>query len=116
MENQNIKYIIDAKYKEIDISKNINVSQGDIYQMLAYSIRYECNNIALIYPKFLGDINSNDIESEIFIDTNYGQVIIKIIKVDLEMDKKELGKILNNIFRIEKEKELTLGVSSWNIQ
>lgn len=99
-DNNIVKYIIDAKYKEVDIANNINVSQSDIYQMLAYSIRYECNNIALAYPKFLGDDNEGVIESEISIDTNNGQVVIKILKVDLEMDKKELGKILNNIFKI----------------
>jgi 5-methylcytosine-specific restriction enzyme subunit McrC len=100
-ENEDVKYIIDTKYKEIDILNNINVSQSDIYQMLAYSIRYECNKIALVYPKFLGDINSKDIESETLIDTNYGQVIIKIIKVDLVTDKKELGKMLNKAFGIQ---------------
>lgn len=102
-ENEDIKYIIDAKYKEVDINNNINVSQADIYQMLAYSIRYECNDIALIYPKFLGDVNDRVIESEISIDTNYRNVIIKIIKIDLETDKKELGKILNKVFGIQKE-------------
>ena len=75
------KYTIDAKYKEVDIYSNINVSQSDIYQMLVYSIRYECKSIALIYPMFLGEDNTKIIESEILIDTNYGQVVIKIIKV-----------------------------------
>lgn len=97
-ENERIKYIIDAKYKEVNMANNINVYQSDIYQMLAYSIRYECNNIALIYPKFLGDSNSEVLESEIIIDTNYGQVTIKVIKVDLETDKKELGEMLHRVF------------------
>lgn len=94
-ENKNTYYIMDAKYKEVDTANNINVSQSDIYQILAYSIRYECNNIALVYPKFLGDINKEVIESEIIIDTNYGQVTVKILKIDLEIDKKELGEILH---------------------
>ena len=101
-----IRYIIDTKYKELDIHNDINVSQADIYQMLAYSIRYECRNIALIYPKFLGDVNDKIIESEISIDTNYGPVAIKIIKVDLEMDKMEMGKLLNIIFRKQEETEM----------
>lgn len=99
-ENKNTYYIMDAKYKEVDTANNINVSQSDIYQILAYSIRYECNNIALVYPKFLGDINKEVIESEIIIDTNYGQVTVKILKIDLEIDKKELGKILHKTLYI----------------
>ncbi|WP_326908693.1 McrC family protein [Sedimentibacter sp. MB31-C6] len=104
-ENEDVKYIIDTKYKEIDILNNRNVSQSDIYQMLAYSIRYECKKIALVYPKLLGDINYKDIESEILIETNYGQVTIKIIKVDLEMDKKELGEMLNKVFEYKMYEE-----------
>ena len=96
-EDDTIKYIIDAKYKEVDLVSKINVSQSDIYQMLAYSIRHECNNIALIYPKFLGDSNSKVVESEIVIETKHQDVIIKIIKVDLETDKKELGEILHMV-------------------
>lgn len=96
--NDVVKYIIDAKYKEVDILKNINVSQFDIYQMLAYSIKYECKNIALIYPKFLGDSNSKVVESEIVIETKHEDAIIKIIKVDLETDKKELGETLHMNF------------------
>lgn len=97
-ENDFIKYIIDAKYKEVDLLNNKNVSQSDIYQMLAYSIRYECINFVLTYPKFLGDSNSKVVESEIVIETKHEDVIIKIVKVDLETDKKELGEILYRIF------------------
>jgi len=45
-----VKYIIDAKYKEVDIleGKPKVLQSSDIYQMIAYSIKYECNNIALI--------------------------------------------------------------------
>lgn len=45
----NVMYIIDAKYKDIQ-----NISQADIYQMLAYATRFACSSIFLVYPRFHG--------------------------------------------------------------
>lgn len=56
--------IYDAKYKEIRMGyadedfdqpsiSGVGVSQSDIYQMLAYGVRYRCDDITLVYPKFL---------------------------------------------------------------
>ena len=75
--------IIDAKYKIIEGINNI--FQGDIYQMLAYSIRYKCNEISLIYPKLLGEDEEGIIYS--YNIENYDKdVTVRIIKVDLEED------------------------------
>lgn len=91
IQGENIICIIDAKYKEVlDAKNNLRVLQSDIYQMLAYSIAYKCNTIALIYPKYLEDQEEDTLVSEIVID-NYGkQVKIKILKVDLELNPEEL--------------------------
>lgn len=93
--NSQVKYIIDAKYKEVlDEGQEISISQADIYQMLAYSVRYECDNIALIYPKLLADGQSELLIQEFNIE-NYNRVVsIKIIKTDLEMEPSQLGKEL----------------------
>lgn len=64
IEDKNIKCILDAKYKKLIKEERITVSQDDIYQMLAYAIRYNCNNIYLVYPKFL-DFEYNDQENYI---------------------------------------------------
>lgn len=53
MEDDEVKIILDAKYKRLVVEQEICVSQGDIYQMLAYAVRYNCNSIYLIYPRFL---------------------------------------------------------------
>ncbi|HHV26899.1 MAG TPA: hypothetical protein GXX63_06860 [Tissierellia bacterium] len=101
IQDENVKYIIDAKYKEVlKIDNKLQISQSDIYQMLAYSVNYKCNNIALVYPKFLEDKNEDVLVSEIIID-NYGkQVKIKILKINLGLDAKQLSDKLNKIFII----------------
>lgn len=44
--------IIDTKWKELDPGKpsTCGVAQADIYQMLAYAHRYDCNKVILLYP------------------------------------------------------------------
>jgi 5-methylcytosine-specific restriction enzyme subunit McrC len=44
--------IVDAKWKLLDPQVvDWDVSQSDIYQMLAYAIRYGCDRIELVYPQ-----------------------------------------------------------------
>ena len=58
IEDKNVKgrqIIIDTKYKKIytntnNKSKKHGVSQSDMYQMVSYAIRRNCQNIKLIYP------------------------------------------------------------------
>lgn len=96
--HDDIKYILDAKYKEvIDNTNNLNILQSDVYQMLAYSIRYKCNSISLIYPKFLEDEEDGIIVSEIFINNNIGVTSVKILKIDLEEEPKKLA---GNLFEV----------------
>jgi len=64
------KYIIilDSKYKILDTAKkNNNISNSDIYQMLAYGLRGNCSKIVLLYPR----------------PENYGEDEIKVIKIPL---------------------------------
>lgn len=52
------KFIVDTKWKIIrqdDKEKEKNkVSQADLYQLYAYSKKYECGKLYLIYPKIYG--------------------------------------------------------------
>lgn len=46
------KLIIDTKYKRLDkTSKKCGISQSDMYQMVAYTSRYKCPNVILLYPR-----------------------------------------------------------------
>lgn len=92
-----VNYVVDAKYKEVLYDgKELNVSQADIYQMLAYSVRYACDNIALIYPKLLTDEQCELLIQEFKIE-NYERVVsIKLIQVDLEIEASQLARDLAN--------------------
>lgn len=99
LSNENgMKCILDAKYKEIIYEgNNLRLAQSDIYQMLAYGVRYRCNNIALIYPKFLGEDRDELLVEELKIE-NYDEVVtVKILKVDLEMDPEVLRAMLGKV-------------------
>ncbi len=82
-----VEHLIDAKYKDIscDYGK-LKISQSDIYQMLAYSVRYQCNNVMLVYPKFLDDDNEQILVDQLMISNYEKNIVIKIIKIDLEID------------------------------
>lgn len=53
--------IIDIKYKIINSIKDI--SQADIYQVMTYATKLNCNNVILLYPKIYTE--NNDLESKI---------------------------------------------------
>lgn len=88
IKNSKVSKVIDAKYKIVtDIDEKILVAQGDVYQMLAYSVRYQCDDIYLVYPKPLSDSQDGIITS--FTIANYDKTVkIRIIKVNLEDDPK----------------------------
>ncbi|MCK9329473.1 MAG: McrC family protein [Candidatus Cloacimonetes bacterium] len=95
--NPNI--IIDTKYKilENNDSKKEGVSQSDIYQMNAYSKKYNCSNIILLYPLIIGHENRNvkmiiDDSTNIYIRTVN---LCRDIKRNLNELKIELGEALN---------------------
>ncbi len=46
------KWILDTKWKMLDATSNKDgVSQQDIYQMCAYAINYQCDNVLLLFPR-----------------------------------------------------------------
>ncbi len=87
IKNDQVIMIFDAKYKEIIDAKGNNlVSQSDIYQVLAYSVQYNCNLIFLVYPKMLGSNKDNLELFNINIPKGNEILVIKIIQVNLECD------------------------------
>jgi len=64
MQDNKVRFILDAKYKRLLVEQELSISQSDIYQMLAYSVRYDCSNIYLVYPRFL-DIKDKDVNNHV---------------------------------------------------
>lgn len=99
LDGAHVACIIDAKYKELFFDgKNLEVSQSDIYQMLAYSVRYKCSEIVLAYPRFLEDIQNDLLVHELKIDNYDHTVSIKLIKIDLDSEPELLASNLKNLF------------------
>ncbi|WP_139958570.1 McrC family protein [Flavicella sediminum] len=81
------KYIADTKYKivyadEKDAKKGI--SQTDLYQMLAYAVRFKVNNIVLYYPNTIHMKSPNNSELSIVDELANGeQVKIKSFQLPI---------------------------------
>jgi len=69
-----MRVIIDVKYK----NAGKNVSQVDIYQMLAYAVRYNCENIYLVYPKMM----DSSIDGGILVDY---KIKLEILNKDISI-------------------------------
>lgn len=54
------RLIIDTKYKirYTDGSLKAGVSQGDLYQMVSYAVKRNCNDVLLLYPMLKGALNT----------------------------------------------------------
>jgi 5-methylcytosine-specific restriction enzyme subunit McrC len=49
----NIDRVLDAKWKRLDPkAPRWGVKEADVYQLLAYSLRYQCRTLELIYPQY----------------------------------------------------------------
>lgn len=54
MEGAQVKFILDAKWKEINTTLDFpkhGIDQKDMYQLYAYGKRYGCKALALVYPR-----------------------------------------------------------------
>ena len=53
MQGKEVIAIVDAKWKRLsdENTNNYGVSQADIYQLYSYAKLYNCNKVALLYPK-----------------------------------------------------------------
>ncbi|ERJ11903.1 McrC family protein [Haloplasma contractile] len=96
-EHNQVRLILDAKYKEaIDQNGNLKISQSDIYQMLAYSVKNRCNHVALVYPKFLHYNENGPIISKIDIPVYNHTLQIKVVIIDLGEEFQMMSNILVN--------------------
>ena len=85
---------IDAKYKEIlNEEGKLCVSPEDVYQMLAYSVGYACNNIVIAYPKMLNGLDGFEL-GQVEIPKGDASLSLKIIQVDLLEQPKDMSKRL----------------------
>lgn len=88
--------IMDTKWKTLidNYNKNYGISQADMYQMYAYSKKYNTPNIYLLYPLANHFKNHTDIYFSSNDETNINIEFIDLTKID-----DSLNKLLNsNVF------------------
>lgn len=94
--------VIDTKYKRLIKDKlNYGVSQGDIYQMFLYGMRYfneqEIKNIILLYPEYEFNVNLEEINLESKENIN---IQIKTVNLHRNLLKAEERKKLKEELKI----------------
>ena len=86
--------IMDTKWKRLinDGGKNYGISQADMYQMFAYSKKYNTPDIWLLYPKTEEIAQHEDITFKSYeVDGSYVNVSLFFVDVtDIEMSLKKL--------------------------
>ena len=92
--------IVDTKYKIRDKKDSKKgISQGDMYQMLAYAVRRNTDQVLLIYPKNNGEATTG-MDPFTIADTfaNNKLITIKAVDVDIcceeEVIKTQLESVL----------------------
>ena len=80
--------IVDTKWKKLQpTERKVGVAQGDLYQMLAYSERYECKSILLLYPWNYSAGEFQGIHKQMVFEGKDSKVTIG------EVDLQELGTV-----------------------
>ena len=82
--------IMDTKWKKLSDNESINygISQADMYQMYAYSKKYNASEIWLLYP-ISAEMNGRQIR----FDSGDGTVV-NVFFVDLENAEESIGRLL----------------------
>ena len=101
------RIVADTKYKVLDHSGNDpknGMSQNDLYQMVAYAIRLECDHIVLLYPDHILDQGYKSLKPITVVDTFSHKTItiysyqVSFIK-DLDENGNQLKQELMEVFK-----------------
>ena len=91
-ENEGNTIIMDTKWKRLydNPEKNYGISQADMYQMYAYSKKYNANEVWVLYPRV------NELENRI-IEFRDEETKIHIFFVDISEIEKSIKELLGKI-------------------
>ncbi len=74
--------LVDTKYKELELAKkNLGVSPSDFYQMYAYTQRYNCPRVILLYPQTASTLAFSPVTFQL-----HGVNLIRVATVDIRVD------------------------------
>lgn len=82
-------YVIDAKFK--NPFDGTELTSTDIYQIVTYSVCYQCENVFLLYPRFKGQPVHDVVLASYKIPTETGNINLKALQIDImETDNNKL--------------------------
>lgn len=94
-----VRMVIDTKWKrmtpKIDDRKQ-GVSQGDVYQLMAYAQLYECDRVMLLYPHHQG-LGDRPLHQVYNLATNDGLGQLRIASVDVSAPHCDVAKSLGGL-------------------
>jgi 5-methylcytosine-specific restriction enzyme subunit McrC len=80
----NFPLLMDAKYKRLASNESdVDVVQGDFYQMFAYARRYDCPRVVMLYPQTTDMLNSLFCE---FALENSNGTFVTVATVDIRVN------------------------------
>lgn len=96
--------IVDTKWKRLQPSeRKLGVTQADLYQMLAYSERYQCKSILLLYPWDHGAAEFRGVHKQLVFEGKDSRVTIgEISLADLATVPIQLNKLFKQCTPFEK--------------
>ena len=99
--NKSGKTIMDTKWKRLinDSRKNYGISQDDMYQMFAYSKKYDSKHILLLYPKTDGF--RQEVLATYNDTTENNETIVHVYFIDVEHIKESLSRLKEYISKLE---------------
>lgn len=76
--------IVDTKYKLRSISKDnkAGVCQSDMYQMISYALRRNCDNVMLLYP-LVANCNNEEVKFNVDADRLHSSIEIAVKSLDI---------------------------------
>jgi 5-methylcytosine-specific restriction enzyme subunit McrC len=92
-----IQMIVDAKYKNPVENSEVHLSESDVYQMLAYAVRYECNRLCLVYPNFRG--NKEWRNPLVTYQIKSGAELIHITAIHVDISAEDLSQAKEELLR-----------------
>ncbi|TDH26789.1 hypothetical protein EXU57_08230 [Segetibacter sp. 3557_3] len=98
--HEGITIILDTKFKyPFDKKGGVAISKSDLYQVTAYALRYNCKQLYLLYPKFIGVENEASLLAEYFIESAAGRITLSVIQIDvMEKDIEKIGATIKTHF------------------
>jgi 5-methylcytosine-specific restriction enzyme subunit McrC len=90
------RFILDTKYKLLGgLDRKEGVSQSDLYQMLAYSKKYDCPSVVMLYPQTSQESKRFDFRIDGFTVVHIRTVnLCRDLRLDKDGLRDELSKVL----------------------